>query len=83
MANENYEIIKRSIPHDATIHPTVKERFELATVIDCANEKLDTYRPEALREHHGFKHYYPHTPLESVPPSGKSEEAALPKQLPP
>jgi len=83
LANANYEIIKRSIPHNATIHATVKERFALATVIDCANEKLDTYRPEALREHDDFKHYYPDPPLENVPPSGRSEEPALPTQLPP
>src|SRR6202044_3757286 len=34
LANANYEIIKRSILPQARIHPTVKERFALETIID-------------------------------------------------
>jgi len=77
LANANYEIIKRSIPHGAKIHPTVTERFALETVIDCASDKLGNYRPEALRDHDDFKQYYPHPPATDVPPSGRSEPAQL------
>jgi hypothetical protein len=46
LANANYEIIKRSILPQAKIHPTVKERFALETIIDCASDKVGNYRPE-------------------------------------
>src|SRR6185369_2978454 len=46
LANANYEIIKRSILPQAKIHPTVKERFALETIIDCARDKVGNYRPE-------------------------------------
>jgi hypothetical protein len=83
LANANYEIIKRSILPAAKIHPTVKERFALETVIDCASDKVGNYRPEALREHDEFKQFYPDPPPADAPPPGRSEEPALLTQLPP
>jgi uncharacterized protein (DUF2235 family) len=83
LANANYEIIKRSILPKAKIHPTVKERFALETVVDCASDKVGNYRPEALRDHDDFKQFYPHPPPADAPPPGRSEEPALPTQLPP
>lgn len=83
LANANYEIIKRSILPQATIHPTVKERFALETIIDCASDKVGDYRPEALREHNDFKQFYPDPPAADAPPPGRSEEPAPPTQLPP
>jgi len=83
LANANYEIIKRSILPKAIIHPTVKERFALETIIDCAGDKVGNYRPEALREHNDFKQFYPASPPIDAPPPGRSEEPALPTQLPP
>ncbi|QND70220.1 T6SS phospholipase effector Tle1-like catalytic domain-containing protein [Tardiphaga robiniae] len=83
LANANYEIIKRSIPHAAKVHPTVKERFALGTVIDCASDEVGNYRPEALREHDEFKQFYPDPPPADAPPPGKSDEPTLLTQLPP
>jgi hypothetical protein len=82
LANANYEIIKRSILPQAKIHPTVKERFSLETIIDCASDKVGEYRPEALREHNDFKQFYPESPAADAPPPGRSEEPAPPTQLP-
>jgi uncharacterized protein (DUF2235 family) len=83
LANANYEIIKRSILHQAKIHRTVKERFALETVIDCASDKVGNYRPEALREHDDFKQFYPDPPAADAPPPGRSEEPApLTRMLP-
>jgi hypothetical protein len=76
LADANYEIIKRSILPQAKIHPTVKERFALETIIDCANDKVGNYRPEALREHNDFKQFYPDAPAADAPPPGRSEEPA-------
>jgi hypothetical protein len=83
LANANYELIKRSILPQATIHPSVKDRFGLTTVIDCASEKVGNYRPEALREHIDFKQFYPNPPAANAPPPGRSEDAAPAPQLPP
>jgi hypothetical protein len=76
--NANYEISKRSILPQAKIHPTVKERFALETIIDCAGDKVGNYRPEALREHNDFKQFYPDLPPADAPPPGRSEEPAPP-----
>lgn len=83
LANANYEIIKRSILHNATIHPSVKDRFGLKVVVDCASEKISDYRPEALREHDDFKHFYPRPPAANAPPPGRNEEPASSQQPPP
>ncbi|TYL89965.1 DUF2235 domain-containing protein [Bradyrhizobium rifense] len=83
LANANYEIIKRSIPPQAKVHPTVKDRFALETIVDCAGDKVGNYRPEALREHNDFKQFYSDPPPADAPPPGRSEEPALAAQLPP
>jgi uncharacterized protein (DUF2235 family) len=75
LANANYEIIKRAILPSATVHPTVKQRFALETVVDCAGDKVSSYRPEALREHQDFKQFYPDLPAANAPPPGRSEES--------
>jgi hypothetical protein len=82
LANANYEIIKRSILPQARIHPMVKERFALETIIDCASDKVGGYRPEALREHNDFEQFYPDSPAADAPPSGRGDEPAPPTQLP-
>jgi uncharacterized protein (DUF2235 family) len=82
LANANYEIIKRAILPKAYVHATVKERFAMETVVDCANNEVGSYRPEALREHDDFKQFYPDPPPVDAPPAGRSEESAPPVQLP-
>ncbi|MET4802837.1 DUF2235 domain-containing protein [Bradyrhizobium sp. LB11.1] len=77
LAHANYEIIKRSILPQANVHPTVKDRFALKVVIDCAKDTVGDYRPEALREHVDFKQFYPDPPADA-PPAGRSEEPTLP-----
>lgn len=83
LATANYEIIKRSILPNAKIHSSVKKRYELATVVDCAGDKVGSYRPEALREHNDFKQYYPNPPASDAPPPGRSEVASAAPILPP
>jgi uncharacterized protein (DUF2235 family) len=46
----------RSISHDAPVHSSVRERFQLTSVVQCAG--YGPYRPEALRHHDEFKSYY-------------------------
>ena len=53
----------RNLPRDkesgkvvATMHPTVYERFEAGPVVHYDERKI--YRPDNLREHEDFKHYY-------------------------
>jgi hypothetical protein len=82
LANANYEIIKRAIPDIANIHPTVAQRFVLEAVVDCANDTVGNYRPEALREHNDFKQFYPEPPPPDAPPPGRHEEASLPSPMP-
>lgn len=82
LANANYEIIKRAIPNVAKVHPTVVERFALETVVDCANDTIGNYRPEALREHNDFKQFYLGPPPADAPPPGQREEASLPSPMP-
>jgi uncharacterized protein (DUF2235 family) len=49
----------RTITHDAPVHPSVRERFKLASVVQCGAGH-GPYRPEALRQHDEFKiHYAP------------------------
>jgi uncharacterized protein (DUF2235 family) len=81
LANANYEIIKRSVLPQAKIHPTVKQRFALEAIVDCASDKVGNYRPEALREHNDFKQFYPGSPAADAPPPGRGEEPTLPTQL--
>jgi hypothetical protein len=82
IATENYETITRAVLHDAEVHDTVTERFALEEVVDCA--KVGKYRPEALRGHDKFKIFYPALPpAPPAAPLSRSEEPALPTQLPP
>jgi Uncharacterized alpha/beta hydrolase domain (DUF2235) len=53
----NWEEKIRDIPNDAPVHPTVKERFKLDFVAQCAGS--GRYRPGALKDHDEFKSYYP------------------------
>jgi hypothetical protein len=46
----------RAIPHDAVVHDSVRERFGLDNVPQCAG--VGPYRPEALRAHDEFATYY-------------------------
>jgi hypothetical protein len=82
LANANYQIIKRSILPQATVHPTVKERFALEEIIDCASDKVSVYRPEALRDHHDFERFYAALPVTGGPPPGRSEEPSAHMHLP-
>lgn len=83
LANTNYEIIKRSIPPQATVHLTLAERFRLEAVIDCAGDKVGRYRPEALREHDEYKVYYADPAPSNPPPSGATEVPQRQVQPPP
>jgi uncharacterized protein (DUF2235 family) len=47
----------RTITHDAPVHPSVRERFKLESVVQCGSH--GPYRPEALRRHDEFKADYP------------------------
>jgi hypothetical protein len=46
----------RKIPHDAPVHESVRDRFRLASVVQCAGH--GPYLPEAMRHHDEFKTYY-------------------------
>jgi hypothetical protein len=54
--NRNYATRIRSVPVDATIHPSVRRRFKLPGVLQP--EGLRPYRPVALREVIEFMSYY-------------------------
>jgi uncharacterized protein (DUF2235 family) len=47
----------RKIPNDAKVHDSVKERFGLESVVQCAGH--GAYRPESMRQHDEFKALYP------------------------
>jgi uncharacterized protein (DUF2235 family) len=50
----------RIINPDAPVHPTVRDRFALQSVVQCAGS--GPYRPKALESHNEFKKYYsPHS----------------------
>ncbi len=56
LKNFNWPEEGRKIPRDAVVHESVRDRFELSSVMQCMGH--GTYRPEALREHNKFKRYY-------------------------
>jgi len=56
MSSKNWAIKIREIDPEAPIHPSVAERFELASAPKC--DGSGPYRPEALRNHKQFRHYY-------------------------
>lgn len=59
----------RRIAHDAPVHHTVAERFDLEWVPQCAGS--GPYRPAALAGHERFKDRYAagRTASPAVPPS--------------
>jgi len=57
VAGRNWEEKVRHIEHDAPVHPTVKERFRIDLVVQCAG--WGPYRPKALERHDEFRNYYP------------------------
>jgi hypothetical protein len=56
LRNQNYAVKIRSLPADATVHPSVNRRFELPGVQQANG--LDRYRPDALRGVDAFKKYF-------------------------
>ena len=56
IAAQNWETNIREMNHQAPVDPTVKTRAALDKVTQCAG--TGPYRPEALRNHDDFKHYY-------------------------
>lgn len=55
-ASWNWAVQARKIAHDAPVHPTVAERFELTSVPQCAGS--GAYLPAALANHDRFKARY-------------------------
>jgi hypothetical protein len=47
----------RKIPHDARVDESVRQRFRLNDVAQCAGH--GAYRPEAMRHHDEFGTLYP------------------------
>lgn len=56
LRNNNYAESVRSLPEDATVHPSVVSRFELKSVLHA--DGFRPYRPEALRRVTVFKKFY-------------------------
>jgi type VI secretion system (T6SS) phospholipase Tle1-like effector len=52
-----WEVEVREIKHDAPVHLSVRTRFSLSGVVQCAGG-LKPYRPEALQQHDEFKSGY-------------------------
>ncbi|WP_431203254.1 DUF2235 domain-containing protein [Bradyrhizobium betae] len=57
VGTRNWEVEVREINHQAPVHPTVRTRFDLPEVRQCAG--VGAYRPTALASHDDFKRYYP------------------------
>jgi hypothetical protein len=53
----NWKEKVREIKPDALVHDTVKQRFALPSVVQCASS--GSYRPLALANHQEFKAFYP------------------------
>src|ERR1017187_3826594 len=49
--------VLRRIPNDAPLHPSARERFKAAEVLDY--DTMRPYRPDNLRNHNDVKHFYP------------------------
>jgi hypothetical protein len=58
----------RAVPDGALVHPSVRRRFDLAEVTQCAGK--GAYRPEALKDHADYK-------------AGYTAAAPYPDQTPP
>jgi uncharacterized protein (DUF2235 family) len=70
--DKNYAINVRTLPKDATVHPSVARRFALEAVQQLDGFK--PYRPEALRKVAEFQHGYP----PEAPPPATSNAARPP-----
>jgi hypothetical protein len=57
IARQNWETNVRAIDPKAMVHPTVRERFELSDVVQCAAGR-EPYRPAALAQHDEFEKFY-------------------------
>jgi Uncharacterized alpha/beta hydrolase domain (DUF2235) len=60
----NWKEKVRKIKPDALVHDTVKQRFALPSVVQCASS--GSYRPPALANHPEFMAFYPHPVEEST-----------------
>ena len=58
----NWKVKIRDIKPDAPVHDTVKERFKLPVVVQCAS--FGAYRPQSLENHVEFKDFYSHSDKE-------------------
>jgi uncharacterized protein (DUF2235 family) len=74
----NWETKVRDMTHDAPVDPTVTARFALPGVTQCAN--VGPYRPEALRNHDNFKHFYPGGQAAPASSSPEAELSSIPPQ---
>lgn len=74
IAGKNWEVEIREITHNAPVHPTVRTRFDLPEVAQCAH--VGAYRPDALAHHDEFKRYY--TPASASPAEATSTKLAIP-----
>lgn len=54
--NKGWAVQVRPIDQKAPVHPTVRTRFNLASVPNCTGD--GAYRPQALIGHEEFKRYY-------------------------
>jgi uncharacterized protein (DUF2235 family) len=69
MSSMNWEVKIRTIDPKAPVHPTVRDRFELPSVVQCAGGP-GKYRPKALEGHEDFKKYYSPPDANQKPPLG-------------
>jgi hypothetical protein len=66
---KSWEEQDREIKPDATVHPSVDERFAANTVVQCGG--VEPYRPSTLANHQRFGRYY-RTATNATPASGPS-----------
>jgi uncharacterized protein (DUF2235 family) len=57
LAKLNWPEQMRKVPHDALVNESVRSRFKLDEVVQCAGH--GAYRPEAMRRHDEFGKLYP------------------------
>jgi hypothetical protein len=57
ISSQNWVTKVRDIQPEAKVHPTVRERFEIPEIGQCASGRAP-YRPLALADHVEFKAYY-------------------------
>jgi hypothetical protein len=73
---KNWDFEIREINPKAPVHATVRARFDLPEVRQCAG--VGAYRPDALKNHESFKQYYqPLTSAESPAHLHRSPAASL------